>query len=29
LRRLSPIVHTKRFLGCYLSTTYEAVGAIA
>jgi hypothetical protein len=29
LRRVSPIVHTKRFLGCYLPTTYEAVGAIA
>src|SRR5271163_5195543 len=29
LRAASPIVHTKRFLGCYLPTTYEAVRAIA
>ena len=25
----SPVVHTKRFLGCYLPTTYEAVKEIA
>jgi cytochrome P450 len=29
LRQVSPVVHTKRFLGCYLPTTYEAVRAIA
>ena len=29
LRRLSPVVHTDRFLGCYLPTTYEAVKEIA
>jgi cytochrome P450 len=29
LRAASPVVHTKRFLGCYLPTTYEAVRAIA
>ena len=29
LRSTSPIVHTDRFLGCYLPTTYEAVRAIA
>jgi hypothetical protein len=25
LRTECPVVHTKRFLGCYLPTTYEAV----
>src|ERR1700758_4353258 len=29
LRGVSPVVHTKRFLGCYLPTTYEAVKEIA
>jgi len=29
LRIASPVVHTKRFLGCYLPTTYEAVRQIA
>jgi cytochrome P450 len=29
LRAASPVVHTERFLGCYLPTTYEAVKAIA
>jgi cytochrome P450 len=29
LREKSPVVHTKRFLGCYLPTTYEAVKEIA
>ncbi len=29
LRAQSPVVHTKRFLGCYLPTTYEAVKQIA
>jgi cytochrome P450 len=29
LRAASPIVHTERFLGCYLPTTYEAVREIA
>jgi cytochrome P450 len=29
LRATSPVVHTERFLGCYLPTTYEAVKAIA
>ncbi len=29
LRAKNPIVHTKRFLGCYLPTTYEAVKEIA
>ena len=29
LRTVSPVVHTERFLGCYLPTTYEAVRAIA
>src|SRR5271156_5226285 len=29
LRAASPIVHTDRFLGCYMPTTYEAVRAIA
>ena len=24
LRAKSPVVHTERFLGCYLPTTYEA-----
>jgi hypothetical protein len=24
-----PVVHTKRFLGCYLPTTYQAVKEIA
>src|ERR1700758_5150810 len=29
LRSTSPVVHTERFLGCYMPTTYEAVRAIA
>ena len=29
LRAVSPVVHTDRFLGCYMPTTYEAVRAIA
>ena len=29
LRAKSPIVHTERFLGCYLPTTYEAVREIS
>jgi cytochrome P450 len=29
LRAASPVVHTNRFLGCYMPTTYEAVRAIA
>src|SRR6516165_10513272 len=29
LRTASPVVHTNRFLGCYLPTTYEAVKQIA
>jgi cytochrome P450 len=29
LRATSPVVHTDRFLGCYLPTTYEAVKEIA
>src|SRR5258708_7584242 len=29
LREECPVVHTKRFLGCYLPTTYEAVKQIA
>lgn len=29
LRAASPLVHTERFLGCYLPTTYEAVKEIA
>jgi cytochrome P450 len=29
LRAHSPVVHTKRFLGCYLPTSYEAVKEIA
>ncbi|SPP96736.1 cytochrome P450 [Bradyrhizobium vignae] len=29
LRAASPVVHTQRFLGCYLPTTYEAVREIA
>ena len=29
LRSASPVVHTDRFLGCYLPTTYEAVRQIA
>ena len=29
LRAHSPVVHTERFLGCYLPTTYEAVREIA
>jgi cytochrome P450 len=29
LRAHSPLVHTERFLGCYLPTTYEAVKEIA
>ena len=29
LRNECPVVHTKRFLGCYLPTTYQAVKEIA
>jgi cytochrome P450 len=29
MRSASPVVHTDRFLGCYMPTTYEAVRAIA
>jgi cytochrome P450 len=29
LRAQCPVVHTKRFLGCYMPTTYEAVKQIA
>jgi hypothetical protein len=29
LRATSPVVHTERFLGCYLPTTFEAVKQIA
>jgi cytochrome P450 len=29
LRAHSPVVHTERFLGCYLPTTYQAVKEIA
>jgi cytochrome P450 len=29
LRAHSPVVHTNRFLGCYMPTTYEAVREIA
>jgi len=29
LRAECPVVHTKRFLGCYLPVTYEAVREIA
>ncbi|MGB6397335.1 MAG: cytochrome P450 [Bradyrhizobium sp.] len=29
LRSASPVVHTERFLGCYMPTTYEAVKEIA
>ena len=29
LRAASPVVHTNRFLGCYMPTTYEAVREIA
>jgi hypothetical protein len=29
LRAECPVVHTKRFLGCYLPTTYKAVKEIA
>jgi len=29
LRAASPVVHTKRFLGCYMPTTYQAVREIA
>jgi cytochrome P450 len=29
LRAASPVVHTERFLGCYLPTTYQAVKEIA
>ena len=29
LRAASPVVHTDRFLGCYLPTTYEAVKQVA
>jgi cytochrome P450 len=29
IRSASPVVHTDRFLGCYLPTTYEAVKQIA
>lgn len=29
LRAAGPVVHTERFLGCYMPTTYEAVREIA
>jgi cytochrome P450 len=29
MRKASPVVHTDRFLGCYMPTTYEAVRQIA
>src|SRR5262249_51251614 len=29
LRTASPVVHTERFLGCYMPTTYQAVKEIA
>ena len=29
LRAASPVVHTDRFLGCYMPTTYQAVKEIA
>src|ERR1700710_1894079 len=29
LRAECPVVHTKRFLGCYMPTTYEAVKQVA
>jgi hypothetical protein len=29
LRAASPVVHTERFLGCYLPTTYQAVKEIS
>lgn len=29
MRKASPVVHTDRFLGCYLPTTYEAVRQIS
>ncbi|MFB9262082.1 cytochrome P450 [Bradyrhizobium erythrophlei] len=29
LREASPVVHTERFLGCYMPTTYQAVKEIA
>jgi hypothetical protein len=29
LRAASPVVHTERFLGCYMPTTYQAVKEIA
>jgi cytochrome P450 len=29
LRAASPVIHTDRFLGCYMPTTYEAVRQIA
>src|ERR1700759_5738238 len=29
LRAASPVVHTERFLGCYMPTTYEAVKEVA
>ncbi|QOZ24702.1 cytochrome P450 [Bradyrhizobium sp. CCBAU 51753] len=29
LRSASPVVHTERFLGCYMPTTYQAVKEIA
>ena len=29
MRAECPVVHTKRFLGCYLPTTYEAVKQVA
>jgi cytochrome P450 len=29
LRAAAPVVHTERFLGCYMPTTYEAVRQIA
>src|SRR5207302_9223805 len=29
LRAASPVVHTDRFLGCYMPTTYDAVRELA
>ena len=29
LRAASPVVHTERFLGCYMPTTYQAVKEIS
>ena len=29
LRATSPLIHTERYLGCYMPTTYEAVKQIS